>query len=609
MDLRKQDEKIRQWLEQDIEEDSKGESDNSSSETEDIVEMEVHKNTSSESEVSSESDYEPVCPSKRQRTQIIESEESDNSESIRPSRRQTSRVIDSDETDEDVMSSTPQNIPRNPNVIQPSSRFLYGKNKHKWSSAAKPSSVRTSRRNIIHFIPGPKERAREVSEPIDIFSLFISEDMLQQVVTFTNAEMLIRKNKYKTETFTVSPTNLEEIRALLGLLFNAAAMKSNHLPTGMLFNTHRSGTIFKACMSAERLNFLIKCLRFDDKLTRNVRQRDDRFAPIRDLWQALISNFQKWYTPGSYITVDEQLVGFRGRCSFRMYIPNKPNKYGIKLVMAADVNSKYIVNAIPYLGKGTDPQKQPLAAFFIKEITSTLHGTNRNITMDNWFTSVPLANELLMAPYNLTLVGTLRSNKREIPEKLKNSKSRAIGTSMFCYDGDKTLVSYKAKSNKVVFILSTIHDQPDINQETGKPEMIHFYNSTKGAVDTVDQMCSSISTNRKTQRWPLCVFYNMLNLSIINAYVVYVSNNVRNNKKPMSRRDFVIKLGDQLMEPWLRQRLQTVTLRRDIKVMIQDILGESSDLEAPVPSVSNVLQDIQFLSTFHIHFNNETIDF
>lgn len=79
----------------------------------------------------------------------------------------------------------------------------------------------------------------------------------------------------------------------------------------------------------------------------------------------------------------------------------------------------------------------------------------------------------------------------------------------------------------------------------------------------------------------------MLNLSSINAYAIYVSNNVRNKKKPMSRRDFVMKLGDQLMEPWLRQRLQTVSLRRNLRVMIEDILGESSTVEALVPSTSN----------------------
>ncbi|XP_046960296.1 piggyBac transposable element-derived protein 4-like [Vanessa cardui] len=571
MDLRNQEEQISRWLEAESENQEEELSDISASETEDILETEVHENTSSDScsLQSSESDSDiNVQPSKRQRTQIIDSDDS-SSENItvpRPS-------ISNQNTD--------------PRIVQPTSRFVYGKNKHKWSTQPRPATTRTLRRNIVHFIPGPKAEARESVDPINLFSLFITDEMLQQIVTFTNAEILIRKNKYKNDSYTISQTDFEEMRALLGLLFISAAVKSNHLPTRMLFNTQRSGTIFKACMSAERFNFLIKCLRFDDKQTRDERKFVDKFTHIRELWQKLIDNFQKWYTPGSYITVDEQLVGFRGRCPFRMYIPNKPNKYGIKLVMAADVNSKYIINCIPYLGKGTDPQKQPLASFFIKEVTAPLHGSNRNITMDNWFTSVPLADELLVSPYNLTLVGTLRSNKREIPKNIKNSKSRSIGTSMFCYDGDKTLVSFKAKSNKMVFLLSTIHDQPTINETTGKPEIIHFYNGTKGAVDTVDQMCSNMSTNRKTMRWPMCIFYNMLNLAAINAYAIYVSNNVRNHKKPMSRRDFVMKLGDQLMEPWLRQRLQTVGLRRNIRVMIEDILGESFTVEAPLPSTSN----------------------
>lgn len=431
MDLRTQGEQIRQWLEVETEDEHEEQSDNSASEVEDNLEREIHQDTGSDSDPwsdSSKSDDDSVRPSKRQRTQIIDSDTDDSANN-------------------NLDGSGNENITHiiNSRVLQPTTASLFGKNKHKWSSIPRSASTRTLRRNIVHFIPGPRGESRELYGSKDLFTLFMTDDMLEQVVTFTNAEILIRKNRYKYESHTVSLTDLLEIKALIGLLFNSAAMKSNHLPTRMLFNTQRSGTIFKACMSAERFNFLIKCLRFDDKETRVARRSLDRFALIRELWEKLIENFQKWYTPGSYITVDEQLVGFRGRCPFRMYIPNKPNKYGIKLVMAADVNSKYVMNAIPYLGKGTDPQKQPLATFFIKEITSPIHGTNRNITMDNWFTSVPLADELLKSPYNLTLVGTLRSNKREIPEKLKNSKSRAIGTSMFCYDGDKTLVSYKAK--------------------------------------------------------------------------------------------------------------------------------------------------------------------
>ena len=34
------------------------------------------------------------------------------------------------------------------------------------------------------------------------------------------------------------------------------------------------------------------------------------------------------YIPGPGYTVDESLHGFRGKCSFKKYILNKPSKYG-----------------------------------------------------------------------------------------------------------------------------------------------------------------------------------------------------------------------------------------------------------------------------------------
>ncbi|CAG5015313.1 unnamed protein product [Parnassius apollo] len=314
MDLRNQEEQISKWLEE-VEDKDEGSND-SASETEDNVEEAIHINTS-DSEFSNES-----------------SEPED--DIIRPSKRQRTQIVDSDDSLEDIHeTNSPQtSIQGNQRVLQVTPRFLYGKNKHKWSSVPRSATTRTLRRNIVHFIPGPRGEARELQEPIDLFRLFMTDDMLQQVVTFTNAEIITQRNRYKQESYTVSQTNLLEIKALLGLLLIAAAMKSNHLPTRILFNPQRSGTIFEACMSAERFNFLIK------------------FS--------------------------------------------------------------------------------------------------------------------------------------------------------------------------------------------------------------------------------------------INAYAIYVSNDLRNKKKPTLRRHFVMKMGDQLMDPWLRERLQTVTLRRNIKVMIKDILGESSEPELPVHSVTNV---------------------
>ena len=49
--------------------------------------------------------------------------------------------------------------------------------------------------------------------------------------------------------------------------------------------------------------------------------------------------------------MDEQLFSKKARCRFTQYMANKPDKFGIKFWLAVDVKSKYILNAIPYLGK------------------------------------------------------------------------------------------------------------------------------------------------------------------------------------------------------------------------------------------------------------------
>ncbi|GFR03302.1 piggyBac transposable element-derived protein 4 [Trichonephila clavata] len=85
-------------------------------------------------------------------------------------------------------------------------------------------------------------------------------------------------------------------------------------------------------MSENRFMFLIRCLRFDDIRTRQSRKDLDEFAPrhencLKNLWE----NCQKSYNIGEYVTIDEKLESFKGRCSFRQNMPKKPSKYGIKV--------------------------------------------------------------------------------------------------------------------------------------------------------------------------------------------------------------------------------------------------------------------------------------
>ena len=52
------------------------------------------------------------------------------------------------------------------------------------------------------------------------------------------------------------------------------------------------------------------------------------------------------------------------------------------------------------------------------------------------------------------------------------------------------MVSYRQK--KVVLLISTCHGTQQINEDSKKLEMIECYNATKGAVDTLDQMCNQM---------------------------------------------------------------------------------------------------------------------
>lgn len=271
------------------------------------------------------------------------------------------------------------------------------------------------------------------------------------------------------------------------------------------------------------------------------------------------------------------LLGFRGRCPFRIYIPNKPDKYGIKFPMMCDATSKYVIDADPYIGRSRNTGGVPLGEFYVKKLSKTIHGTNRNITCDNWFTSVPLAKSLLQQPYKLTLVGTVRSNKREIPEQCKNSSSRPVGSSMFCFDGPLTLLSHKPKPAKMVYLLSSCDENAVINESSGKPDTIHFYNQTKGGVDYFDQMCSSMSCSRKTNRWPMAVFYGILNMAFVNSVVIYGHNMIKNNKKPLNRREFMKQLSTDLVKPWMEKRLEAPTLKRSLRENINQILVKPTD--------------------------------
>ena len=89
----------------------------------------------------------------------------------------------------------------------------------------------------------------------------------------------------------------------------------------------------------------------------------------------------------------------------------------------------------------------------VLDLCEPYFNTNRIITADNYFSSIPLAKKL--NENKLSFVGTLRKNKKEIPVNFLPNKSREVNSYIFGFNENLTLVSYVPKINKsVIFFLS-----------------------------------------------------------------------------------------------------------------------------------------------------------
>ena len=91
-------------------------------------------------------------------------------------------------------------------------------------------------------------------------------------------------------------------------------------------------------------------LRFDEKQTRSFRLEEDPFTRIRFVYDSVAENCRRMYVPHYSLCVDEQLMPLKMRCRFIVYMPDKPDKFGLKNWLLVDNASKYVCNILPYLG-------------------------------------------------------------------------------------------------------------------------------------------------------------------------------------------------------------------------------------------------------------------
>ncbi|KAL4009583.1 hypothetical protein ACER0C_003435 [Sarotherodon galilaeus] len=395
-----------------------------------------------------------------------------------------------------------------------------------------------------------------------------------------------------------------EFRAYVGMLVLAGMYRSRGEACESLWDAESGRSVFRAAMPLKTFRAYSSALRFDDREARRAVRGEgggggggyDKLAPIRAVWDEWCAKLPTMYRPGPEVTVDERLVPFRGRCPFRQYMPSKPARYGIKIWVACDARSSYAWKMQVYTGKPDKrgPPEKHLAARVVLDLTEGLP-PGRNVTCDNFFTSRELADRLFRERGH-TVLGTLRANRPEIPRELRCVKGRAVGSvesvvlagSAPRGEGrggggggrgpDTIILSYVAKKNKNVLLLTTApryhrrsgpeprpsrrrigngksSSSSSNGDAGGKPPLVLHYNRTKGGVDNLDKVVSTYSCRRKTCRWPVALFHNMVDVAAYNAFVLW--REIHPNwmaGKLNRRRLFLERLGKALARPMIEAR-------------------------------------------------------
>lgn len=358
------------------------------------------------------------------------------------------------------------------------------------------------------------------NNPYDYFSLFFDDSIMNNIVTWVNLKAnILRSQGVKKRSNLSSWKNIDicELKKFIGL---SLLMGIHKLPTIRLYWSQSEidyHPIYGQTLSRNRYETILRCLCFYDPFTTD---KSDRLHKINNVLGPIISNIQTKYYPKECLSLDESMLLWRGRLSFRQYIPSKAHKYGIKFFELC-TDDGFILDLIIYKGKGTVTDSRGVTFGIVDKLMKNYLGKGHTLYMDNYYNSVQLAEYLYKNKTHV--VGTLRKNRKENPSitSAKLKKGEAV------HAQKNNVHVTKWVDKREVCMISTKHNLGFENvidkfgRQKFKPTVIVDYNNHMSGIDRADQMMSYYPMPRKCMRWYIKVFFHLVDICLWNSNYLY----------------------------------------------------------------------------------------
>ena len=231
---------------------------------------------------------------------------------------------------------------------------------------------------------------------------------------------------------------------------------------------------FNKCISRNQFQLLTTFLHFNNNDHTPV-NCDDKLNKIRTVYSIVVSRWHELYSMGEHISIDEGMLKWRGRLSFRVYMKNKSVKYGIKSNILANLKTHYCWN-LDIFHRLKKTLKETVQGMLTEKCLHLWH----SLYMDNFYNSVDLSLALL--DQKVHTVGTLRKHRGK-PSAIKNTQ-RMQHHDIRAVDNGKVMV-LAWKDKQIIKAISIIHDDLVCSLTRQKKE--EHGDATKAGIDCLLQ--------------------------------------------------------------------------------------------------------------------------
>ena len=178
--------------------------------------------------------------------------------------------------------------------------------------------------------------------------------------------------------------------------------------------------IFRNAMSVDRFILLYHTMLHVCHSDPDTPGRGHKITPLT----TLVEKFNEHYEPFQELSVDESMIGYKGRVIFKMYCPKKPTKWGLLVTTVACPHTGYLLNAHLYCGRDDDRNVEPgltkTEKYFLDLLTPFDNKVHHVFCAAQLYSSVSLAEKLFERKFYLT--GTIMVNRKQLPHEIKNTK-------------------------------------------------------------------------------------------------------------------------------------------------------------------------------------------